>query len=124
MTESQIINDFFCPANRGTPKACLAENTAFQEAERSRQRYFLFAAAGFPCPRQIETDCDKSRQTAATAGVGYYRFTAVQRNCSGTGATGVLFASTALIQRQAVKTACLCIGIDFYLNSSDLKSVG
>ena len=33
---------------------------------------------GVPCPRQIGIDCDKSRQTAATAGIGYYCFTTVQ----------------------------------------------
>ena len=30
LTESQIINNFFCPANRGKT----GQNTAFQEAER------------------------------------------------------------------------------------------
>ncbi len=38
-------------------------------------------------------------------------------------AVGVGDVSADMIKRQAVKTACLCIGIDYYLNSTDLKSV-
>ena len=40
---------------------------------------FLCATAGVPCSRQIEIECGKSRQTAATAGIDYYRFTTVRR---------------------------------------------
>ena len=32
-----------------------------------------------PAPGRLKKDCGKSRQTAATAGIDYYRFTTVRR---------------------------------------------
>ena len=41
--------------------------------------FYLCVTAGVPCSRQIEIECGKPRQTAATAGIDYYRFTTVRR---------------------------------------------
>ena len=40
---------------------------------------FLCATAGRLRSEQVAIRCARSRQTAATAGIGYYRFTTVQR---------------------------------------------
>ena len=75
VTESQIINNFFCPANRGKT----GQNTAFQEADRIWQRYFLFATASRDGRR---TFSGKTRHIAANLCkiktlllLFYYRFT-------------------------------------------------
>ena len=62
----------------GDPDASFL-NHIFGSSYATRQCLFLLLApGGVPYPRQIGIDCDKSRQTAATAGIGYYCFTTVQ----------------------------------------------
>ena len=41
-------------------------------------KYYLSATARVPCPWQIEIDCGKSKQIAATALAADYRFTTVR----------------------------------------------
>ena len=55
------------------------QKPAFQEADRIWQRYFLFATAGRSISEQVAIGRSFSRQIAAAAGTGYYRFTTIQR---------------------------------------------
>ena len=66
-----ISSIMYCRNYNALPIKC-------QKFDTYRKYYSLFATVGVLCPEQIEIDCGKSRQTAATPSTADYRFTTVR----------------------------------------------